>query len=236
MGQIRNGNEGRIPAYGYLRVSGKGQLEGTGLDRQEETIRAYAESHGYSVFHIFREEGVSGTTDEGDRPAFQEMVSAILKDGVRTVIIEGLDRLAREYRIQETLLIYLASKGIDLISARTEENVSEAMLADPMKKALVQIQGIFAELEKSLLVKKLRTARETCRKERGKCEGQKGYKELAPDLIREIKRLRRKPKGLTRARSFREIADILNSQGRRSKSGRAFTAQNVGNIMARASS
>jgi hypothetical protein len=94
---------------------------------------------------------------------------------VKTVIVEGLACLAcREYWIQESLLIYLASKGITLLSARTEEDVTAAMLSDPMKKALVQIQGIFSELERSLLVKKLRVAREKARKDRGKCEGQKG--------------------------------------------------------------
>jgi DNA invertase Pin-like site-specific DNA recombinase len=221
-------------AFGYLRVSGKGQLEGSGLDRQEDTIRDYAQKHGYDVVRIFREEGVSGTLDEADRPAFQSMLAEILKDSVRVVIVEGLDRLAREYRIQESLLIYLASKGITLVSARTEEDVTSAMLSDPMKKALVQIQGIFAELEKSLLVKKLRVAREKARKDRGKCEGQKGYTELDPELVARIKRLRRLPfKGATRKRSFREIAEILNGEGRTTKHGGKFTATNVAMIYAR---
>ena len=54
----------------------------------------------------------------------------------------------------------MASKGIDLISARTEAKVTEAVQTDPMRKALVQIQGIFSELEKSLLMKKLRKVAE----------------------------------------------------------------------------
>ena len=71
--------------------------------------------------------------------------------------------MAREYRIQEQLLIYLVSKGIDLISANTGENVTQAIQDDPMKKAMVQIQGIFSELDKVLLVRKLRKAREKVR-------------------------------------------------------------------------
>ena len=39
---------------------------------------------------------------------------------------------------------------------------------------------------------------EKARAERGKCEGRKGYDELAPELIEEIKRLRKKPKGKDR--------------------------------------
>jgi DNA invertase Pin-like site-specific DNA recombinase len=77
-------------AYGYVRVSGKGQVEGDGFRRQEAEIQAFAQANGYEVVHVYREEGISGTAGEADRPAFQEMVSAIYAM-VRTVIVEGLD-------------------------------------------------------------------------------------------------------------------------------------------------
>ncbi len=220
----------RVKAFGYARVSGKSQVEGYGFDRQEEAIQGYAEKASYEVLRIFREEAVSGTTEETDRPAFQEMIAEILRDGVRTIIIEGMDRLAREYRIQETLLIYLASKGITLICARTEENVTDAVQSDPMKKALIQIQGIFAELEKNLLVKKLRNAREKARAERGKCEGRKGYAELAPELVEEIKRLRKKPKGKDRM-TYIQVAEELNQRGFKTLKGKPFTGQAVQDIL-----
>ena len=95
------------------------------------------------------------------------MITAILANGVHVVIVESMDRLARELRIQETLLIYLASKGIDLISARTGENVTQAVKEDPLRKALVQIQGVFAELEKNQLVRRLKKGRERAKVERG---------------------------------------------------------------------
>ena len=158
------------------------------------------------------------------------MVSEILKDGVKTVIIEGLDRLAREYRIQETLLIYLASKDIDLVSARTQENVTEAVMADPMRLALVQIQGVFSQLEKSLLVKKLRTARERKRAETGKCEGRKGYAERMPEVVREIKRLRRKRKGMPK-RTYKKVAEELNRQNFKTLSGKEWTGQAVQDVL-----
>ena len=134
------------------------------------------------------------------------MVSAIIRNGVDTIVVESLDRLAREYRIQEQLLIYLASKGINLIAANTGENITKAITDDPMKKAMVQMQGIFAELDKSLLVKKLRKARENKRKVHGKCEGRKSYKEFAPELLSEIKKLRRKRKGRKRT-TYDQVAD-----------------------------
>lgn len=219
-------------AFAYLRVSSKGQVTGHGFDRQRETIEDYAKRHGIEVVEVFQEEGVSGATDEGDRPAFQDMVSAILKNGVRTVIVEGLDRLAREYRVQEHLVVYLASKGITLISARTEEDVTEAIQADPMKKALVQIQGVFAELEKSLLVKKLRSARERVRETEGKCEGRKSTKEVNPELIRRIQQLRRKKPGQKRM-SFPKVAEVLNQEGHTTVTGKPFTGTNVQVLMHR---
>ena len=221
-----------MKAHAYVRVSGKGQIEGDGFLRQEEVIRAYADKVGIEIVDVYREEGVSGTTDEANRPAFQDMLQAILRNGVRTVIIEGLDRLAREYRIQETLIIYLASKNITLISARTEENVTEAVMSDPMRKALVQIQGVFSELEKNLLVKKLRTARERKRGETGKCEGRKSIKEVDAELLREIKRFRRQNPGQKRL-SFTKIAEKLNARGYKTVSGKAFTGQNVQKIVNR---
>jgi DNA invertase Pin-like site-specific DNA recombinase len=215
-----------IKAYAYVRVSGQGQINGDGFQRQSETIEAYAKSHGFEIVQTYQEEGISGTKDVDARPTFQSMVSAILKNGVRIIIIEGLDRLAREYRIQETLLVYLASKGITLISARTEENVTEAIMADPMKKALIQIQGVFAELEKNLLVKKLRTAREHKKNVEGKCEGRKSTAEVDPDVIKRIKALRRKRPN-TKPMSYSKIAETLNAEGSRTITGCLWTMANV---------
>ena len=215
-------------AYGYLRVSGLGQVDGDGFRRQLEAIEVYAAKAGIEIVEVFREIGISGTADENERPAFSEMVGAILRDGVDTIIIEGLDRLAREYRIQEHLLVYLASKGITLLSARTEEDVTAAIQADPMKRALVQVQGVFSELEKSMLVKKLRLARERVRAAKGKCEGRKAYGETEAEqaVIRHIRALRRARKGLKR-RSLQDIAGMLNAEGKTTKTGAQWTATQV---------
>ncbi|MGA3114978.1 MAG: recombinase family protein [Syntrophobacteraceae bacterium] len=224
----------KTQAFGYLRVSDssqvkRGGVERDGFRRQEDAIRAYAAKAGYEIVQLFKDD-VSGTKDESDRPAWLDMLSAILANGVRVIIVERLDRLARAFRVQESLLIYLASKGITLINASTEEDVTAAIEADPMKKALVQIQGIFAELEKSLLVKKLRAARDRARAEKGKCEGRKSYVEVAPRVIEEIKRLRRKPKG-GRRMTYVKIAEELNRQGFKTVSDKPFTGQTVQNVL-----
>jgi DNA invertase Pin-like site-specific DNA recombinase len=148
--------------------------------------------------------------------------------------------LAREYRIQEQLIIYLASKGITLIDARTGEDVTEAINSDPMKKALIQMQGIFAELEKNLLVKKLKIARESRRKSYGKCEGRKGWNDVPEKretVLLAIKSYRKKPKGKRRM-TFIEIADELNKSAEGDESlgtitGKQWTGPMIQNFIQR---
>jgi DNA invertase Pin-like site-specific DNA recombinase len=223
------------PAFAYLRVSGKNQIKGHGFERQLQTIRAFAKANGYDIQGVYREKGVSGTLGEMERPAFSEMLRDMLSNGVRVVIIEGMDRLARLLRVQEHLLVYLASKRIDLVSAATGENVTQAISEDPMKKALVQIQGVFAELDKSLLVRKLKKARDAKRAKAGKCEGAKRYGEDSPQeqaIMKRIYYLRRKPRGLNKKpKTYQDIADILNAEDVPTKRGRPWTPTQVWRIV-----
>ena len=90
---------------------------------------------------------------------------------------------------------------------------------DPFKKAMRQIAGAFAELEKARLVGKLRHARERIRKKRGKCEGRKPHVEINPQAVAMAKRLHRaSPKGgrlsLRRISAELSAAGFLNERDR----------------------
>ena len=140
-----------------------------------------------------------------------------------------------EYRIQETLLIYLASKGIDLINARTGENITQAIQADPLKKALVQIQGVFAELEKSQLVRRLRKAREHKKAATGRCEGRLPYGETTGEktVIHRIRAMRRTRKNGTPGMTLQAIADRLNSEGIPTRLGKQWSPGQVHSLLNR---
>lgn len=225
-----------LTVVAYLRVSGKGQVEGTGLDRQLDTITGWAKHAGATVERVYREEGVSGTLDESHRPEFARMVEDLLSNGCRTVAVESLDRFARDLGVQMQLLAYLMSKGLTLISASTGDNVTAAVADDPMRRAMVQMQGIFSELDKNLLVRKLRKGRQRRRDETGKCEGRPffGTKQGEDATMQRIKELYRKPHGGSR-RSYQEIADLLNRepQAYPSRSGRPWAKGTVYQIIRR---
>lgn len=226
-----------IKAYAYLRVSGRGQVKGHGFSRQLESINTYAKAHGYDVSGLYKDKGISGTNDETNRPQFTEMIEDILSNGVRTVVVESLDRLARAYRIQEQLLVYLASRNIILINASTGEDVTQAINDDPMKRAMIQVQGIFSELDKNLLVRKLRKAREAKKKAAGKCEGIKRYGEDNPAeqaIIKRIRYMRRLPRGLNKKRmTYQAICDELNAEGLTTQRGKPWAPAQVWNILNR---
>lgn len=161
-------------AVAYLRCSGLGNGTDT-WERQLEAIRAFCKAEGYELLAVYQEDAIAGKLDREDRPAFQRMISELRSNDCETIVVERLDRLARRFGTQESLLTYLASEGLTLFAADSGENVTEAMMGDPMRRALVQIQGIFAELDKNMTIAKLRKARERLRTANGKCEGRKSY-------------------------------------------------------------
>ena len=218
--------------YAYLRVSTKNQLDGSGFDRQLQTIKKYCTGNGYEIAKIFREQ-ISGTKDEAHRSEFTDMVAQILTNHVKTIVVESLDRLGRAYMIQETLLIYLVSKGITLISANTGQDITKAIRDDPMKKALVQIQGIFAELDKSQLVARLKKGREK-KKLTGWREGPAPYGELPgeKEVLRKISYARRRSSRYqAKPRTFASIASQLNEEGVLTRSGVLWTASLAANLL-----
>lgn len=215
-------------AFAYLRVSSVGQVDGHGFDRQRDTIAAAARRMGYTIVHEYTD-AYTGT--DADRPGFTDMVSDILANGVRTVLIESLDRLARSLSVQIALLARLKAEGIALINATTGENVTAE--TDELREAMTQIQGVFAELEKKRLVKKLRKAREAVRATAGKCEGRKAYGERPgeAETVRTIFAKRRVSDG--QRKSYAKIAAELNAEGRPTRTGSPWRASTVQNILER---
>ncbi|GAB6126451.1 recombinase family protein [Humidesulfovibrio idahonensis] len=216
-------------AYGYIRVSGKGQVDGDGFDRQRQAIEACAVASGLEVVQYFQEEGVSGTKE--DRPALARMLVDLEENGhgVKTVIVERLDRLARDLMVQEVILGDFQQRGISFVSAAEGSDLLEG---NPTRKLVRQVLGAIAEYDKAMLVLKLKVARERKRARTGKCEGRKGYADTEEGraIIREVKRLRRKKPGC-KAMSYEQIATSLNLAGWMTLTGRAFSRSGVEGLL-----
>ncbi len=192
-------------AFAYLRVSGKGQLEGDGFPRQGLAVQKYAKANRIDVVRTFREEGVSGKNELEKRPALQELLEALHSNGVRLVLIEKLDRLARDLMVQESILADFKRNGFEIRSVAEPDLCSD----DPSRKLMRQILGAFSEYERQTIVTKLRCARQRMKVKLGRCEGQHpfGSRVGEPEAIRMMQELRQS--GL----SYQSIALSLDAAG-----------------------
>ena len=146
-------------------------MEGDGFTRQLKAIREYAAAHDIKIVNVYREEGVSGTKESADRPASSELITALHANGVRVVIIEKLDRLARDLMVQEAIIADLRKHGFELVSVAEPD----LMANDPTRILVRQMMGAVAQYEKSQIVLKLRGARMRKRAKEGRCEGRNPY-------------------------------------------------------------
>lgn len=183
------------------------------------------------IHDLWYRDAFTGT--EADRLQFNEMVAAILGNGVRTILVESLDRLARDVMVQSLLLAKLAQHQITLINCVTGEDVTASMSDDPMRKALIQIQSVFSELEKSRLVSKLRRARNAKKEATGKCEGRKAFGDKLgeAEIVELMRSLRRLKNG--KRMSYARIAAALNDQGLPTRTGAVWHTTTVKNILLR---
>ncbi len=198
-------------AFAYLRVSGRGQVDGDGFSRQLAAIKKYAAAHDIKLVKIFREEGVSGKTDLENRPALQELMAALHANGTRLVLLEKLDRLARFLTVQESILQDFKHKGFELVSVTEPDMCSD----DPTRILMRQVLGAFFEYERTMIVTKLRGARQRMKAQTGRCEGRKsfGHRDGEQAVIARMQALR--GSGVT----VDGIAAILNTEGVPTRTG-----------------
>jgi DNA invertase Pin-like site-specific DNA recombinase len=210
-------------AFVYLRVSGKGQLDGDGFTRQLAAIRKYATAHDIRIVKIFREEGVSGKHDLENRPALQDLMAALHANGTRLVLIEKLDRLARFLTVQESILQDFKHKGFELVSVTEPDLCSD----DPTRTLMRQVLGAFFEYERSMIVSKLRGARQRMRAKEGRCEGRKpyGYHAGEQPILARMQAMRGSGMPVD------AIAATLNAEGVTSRSGGLWYGATVNKIL-----
>lgn len=203
------------PAFGYVRVSSNGQLKGDGPERQREAILAYAEEHGIEVVGWY-EEAYTGTA--GDRTELNNLIYDVKENNaVTVVIIESLDRLARDVMVQELIVRDLRKLDIDLISTQEGPDLATT---DKTRKFIRQIMGAVAEYEKDNLVERLRVARQRKKKVLGHASGPLPF--YTRELAKRIRRMNNPPRG--KKMTFARIAEVLNEEGVPTRHKKPWTA------------
>ena len=152
-------------------------------------------------------------------------MTALHANGVKLVMVEKLDRLARDLMIQETIIGDLRKNGFDLVSVSEPDLLQD----DPSRKLMRQIFGAIAEYEKTMIVLKLRGARQRMKAKSGRCEGAKPFGDLPGEVavIDRMKALRASGMG------FDKIAEELNAEGVNPRRGLKWYGTSVNKILGR---
>jgi DNA invertase Pin-like site-specific DNA recombinase len=217
-----------VKAVSYLRVSGKGQVNGDGFPRQREAIATYAAQNRLEVVTEYRDEGVSGTKELDDRDGLSALLARVCSNGVRVVLIERADRLARDLVVSELILNQFRDCEVRVIAvdSGTDLTVGDD---DPTRTLIRQVLGAVAQFEKAVIVMKLRAARNRKRRDTGRCEGIKpfGTKLGEAEVVAYIHELRSSGSTLT------EIATRLTAEGKPTRTGRPWCIETVSQICKR---
>ena len=214
----------KTQAISYMRTSSASSLDGDSETRQKLAIENFAKLHNYEIVGEFWDQAVSGCDDIGDRPEFNAMMDRIESNGVRVVLVESADRLARSVIAQELAVVAMEAKGIQIITS-SGQNLTES--DDPAKVAMRQMAGVFSQFEKQRLVNKLAAARKRERAKGRKVEGRKSLNETDPTLLKRVRELRRKPRGSGKNATWYKIAKMLEAEGFVNSRGNAYQPHQI---------
>jgi DNA invertase Pin-like site-specific DNA recombinase len=196
--------------------------------RFSRAIEAFAKRAGFELVGEFYDEAVSGKDPIEGRPGFKALLERIANNGVRVVIVEDASRFARHLLTQEAGIALLVSLGVRVLTANGDDLTDSD---DEFRVAMRQIIGVFSQLERTRLVKKLKAARDRKRATGQKVEGRMSFAELdaenKTDLVAQAKRLRRVNPKTGKRRSLREIAVELERLGYVNAHGRRYNPNSV---------
>lgn len=127
----------------YVRVSTISQdIDKFSINGQITQIKEYCQFHGYEVFDIYADRGVSGKTM--NRPELQRMLKDAKEDKLDCVMIYKTSRLARNTSDLLTIVEGLHKQNVEFFS------LSENMKFDSNSgKLLLQILASFSEFERN---------------------------------------------------------------------------------------
>jgi DNA invertase Pin-like site-specific DNA recombinase len=178
--------EAKMKVALYTRVSTNDQS----VEMQASDLRRYCDQRGFEVYKEYSDQGVSGTKDK--RPALDELMADAKKRKFDAVLVWRFDRFARSTKHLITALEEFRHLGVGFVSFQESIDTSS-----PLGKAMFTIVSAIAELERAILLERVKAGLKRAR-ENGRILGRPKRLDLDP---KELKRMRDKEK-----LSFRQIA------------------------------
>ncbi len=220
---------------GYTRVSTAEQVDGFGLQVQEKAIRSYCRAQGLTLVEILSDEGQSGSNGLGTRTGLAEGLARIEAGEVTGLVIYRLDRLARDFVLQETIHQRLTQKGVEIFSVKEPAVEGDIDLQNMVR----QILGVIAQYEKAVIKGRMMAGKAEKIASGGYGGGRPAYGRMADNrslvenpeettIVNTVTRMRKQ------GSSYREIASALANAGLATRSGGSWNPNQVRRIAMRA--
>jgi DNA invertase Pin-like site-specific DNA recombinase len=132
-------------AVGYFRVSTAGQCQdGVSLEAQEARIRQWADTQGYELIELCRDNGISAKNLKA-RPGAQRAIDLACQHKA-ALVFYSLSRLARSTKEAIMIADRLRAAGADLVSLTEPFDTTTAM-----GNMIFQVLAALAEFERKLI-------------------------------------------------------------------------------------
>ena len=201
--------------------------------RQEKICRDFCETHQLDACGIFYDSGVSGKISVLKREGFKQLYLYCLENDITTIVFESISRFSRDSFELEVAYRKLVGEGFTLISATDgdfgDNHISKlnrtilAAISEYQREEIVFNLSVSRERKKLLNKKSGYTTLEG----KGKCEGRKTHTEKNPELVKLVKRLRRRNWKTKKQRSYMKISQMLFDKGYANERGKPFNPKSI---------
>lgn len=223
------------------RVSTVGQaVDGYGLDAQEADCRRWnsTTAGGHRIVHTVIDGdkvSTSGKSTIDEREGLMSAMQWIADGRADGILAPNLDRLARELTVQEAVLAYVWALGGRVFTADHGEHLEDDE-SDPMRTAMRQMRGVFHQLDRGLIRKRLREGRHAKGEKGGYAYGAPrfGHQAVDGELVdhEDEKAAETLMRGWqAEGAGVREICRRLNEQGIPSKRGGQWHPTTVARLL-----
>jgi DNA invertase Pin-like site-specific DNA recombinase len=167
----------------YVRVSTASQT----ADNQLHVLHEAGERLGWQVIKVFRDDAISGARGREARPGFNDLMKAIARREIDLVAAWDASRLSRSMQDLVGFLSELKARKVGLYLHQSGIDTTT-----PSGQALLQMLGVFSELERSLTIERIKAGLDRARRE-GK---RLGRPTVSLEKLSEVRRLIRQGKGI----------------------------------------
>jgi DNA invertase Pin-like site-specific DNA recombinase len=215
-------------------VSTREQAEhGQGLEMQSAAIRRWAKANGHRIVAVLTDEGVSGAKPAAKRQGLTDALLMLRERKAQGLVVRDLDRLAREITVQEAVLTEVWLR-LDAHMFTVYGEVPRDDPDDPMRTGMRKMAGVFHDLDRLMIVKRLRDGRAAAAAKGLHSTGSYPYGWNKAGKVDAEQRALALMKSMRKGGcSTRDIAAALAAEGHPTKRGGRWTSPVVARILAR---